>query len=68
MFDAQVQPILLYGSELWGLNVMSAIENVHLFSLKKMLQVPIFTPNVMVYGDSGRYELRIHSVLRSIKY
>ena len=29
MFDAQVQPILLYGSELWGLNVMSAIENVH---------------------------------------
>ena len=28
MFDAQVQPILLYGSELWGLNVMSAIENV----------------------------------------
>ena len=59
MFDAQVQPILLYGSELWGLNVMSAIDNVHLFSLKKMLQVPIFTPNVMVYGDTGRYELRI---------
>ena len=26
MFDAQVQPILLYGSELWGLNVTSAIE------------------------------------------
>ena len=68
MFDAQVQPILLYGSELWGLNVMSAIENVHLFSLKKMLQAPIFTPNVMVYGDSGRHELRIHDVLRSIKY
>ena len=67
MFDAQVQPLLLYGSELWGVNVMSAIENVHLFSLKKMLQVSIFTPNVMVYGDSGRYELRIH-VLRSIKY
>ena len=47
MFDAQVQPILLYGSELWGLNVMSAIENVHLFSLRKMLQVPTFTPNVL---------------------
>ena len=25
MFDAQVQPILLYGSELWGLDVTSAI-------------------------------------------
>ena len=33
-----------------------------------MLQVPIFTPKIMVYGDSGRYELRIHAVLRSIKY
>ena len=68
MFDAQVQPILLCGSELWSLNVTSAIENVHLFSLKNMLQVPIFTPNAMVYGDSGRYELRIDAVLRSIKY
>ena len=44
MSDAQVQPILLYGSELWGLNVTSTIENVHFFSLKKMLQVPISTP------------------------
>ena len=33
-----------------------------------MLQVPIFTPNVIVYGDSGRYELRTHAVLRSITY
>ena len=33
-----------------------------------MLQVPIFTPNVMVYGVSGRHELRIHAVLRFIKY
>ena len=32
-----------------------------------MLQVPIFTPNVMVCGDSGRYELRINVVLLSIK-
>ena len=68
MFDAQVQPILLYGSELWGLSVMSAIENVHLFLLKKMSQNLIFTLNVLGYGDSGRYELRIHAVLRSIKY
>ena len=51
-----------------NLNVTSAIENVHLFSLKKMLQVPILTPNVMVYEDSGMYELRIPAVLRSIKY
>ena len=71
IFDAQIQPILLYGSELWGLDDMSIIEIVHIFSLKKILNVPLFTPNIMVYGDTGRYELillRINSVLRCGKY
>ena len=67
IFDAQIQPILLYGSELWGLDDMSIIESVHIFSLKKILNVPLFTPNIMVYGDTGRYELRINSVLRCVK-
>ena len=52
--DAQTQPILLYGSELWGLDDMSIIESVHIFSLKKILNVPLFTPNIMVYGDTSR--------------
>ena len=55
IFDAQIQPILLYGSEQWGLDDMSIIESVHMFSLKKILTVRLSTPNIMVYGDSGRY-------------
>ena len=32
IFDAQVQPIVLYGEKLWGLESNSTvIENVHLF-------------------------------------
>ena len=57
IFDAQIQPILIYGSELWGLDDMSIIERVHISSLKKILNVSLFTPNIMVYGDIGRYEL-----------
>ena len=38
IFDAQIQPILLYRSELWGLDDMSIIESVHIFSLKKILK------------------------------
>ena len=68
IFDAQKQPILLYGSELWGLDDMSIINSVHIFSLNKILNIPLFTPNIMVYGDTGRYELRINSVLRCVKY
>ena len=37
IFDTQIQPILLYGFELWSLDDMSIIESVHIFSLKKIL-------------------------------
>ena len=35
IFDAKVQPIVLYGAEIWGLESSSSvIDNVHLFDLK----------------------------------
>ena len=38
LFDAQIQPIIQYGAELWGLDSTAAIhcEKVHLFALKKV--------------------------------
>ena len=33
IFDAQIQPILLYGSELWCIDDMSTIESAHIFTL-----------------------------------
>ena len=44
---------------------MSIIETVHIFSLKKILNVPLFTSNIL--ANTGRYELRINSVLRCVK-
>ena len=36
IFDAQVQPIVLYGAEIWGLDSSSSVfDNVHLFGLKR---------------------------------
>ena len=40
IFDAQIQPIVLYGSELCGLDDMSIIESVYIFSLKKIPNEP----------------------------
>ena len=68
VFDAQIQPILLYGSEVWGLNVCKQIETVHLFSLKWFLGVSSRSPNAMVYGDTSRYPLHINANLRAVKY
>ena len=38
IFDVQVQPIVLYGAGIWGLeSCSSVIDNVHLFGLKRYL-------------------------------
>ena len=68
LFDAQIQTILLYGAEMWGMENCNVLENVHLYAMKKCLRVPIFTPNVMIYGDTGRHEIGINAIVRSIKY
>jgi len=68
IFDAKVQSILLYSSEVWGLYNISTLETVHTQSCKRFLGVPSRTPNNMIYGDLQRHPLYINSSLRCIKY
>jgi len=66
--DAQIQPILLYGSEIWGMDDCQVVETVHLSMLKQALNVSPRTANTMVYGETGRYPLYINAVIKSVKY
>ena len=68
LFDAQVTPVLLYSSELWGMKDCTEIERVHLQTLKRFLHLPPQAPNAIVYGETGRYSLSITAKLRAIKY
>jgi hypothetical protein len=70
LFDCCVQPIAQYGSELWALDDVANVhvEKLHLFALKRFLGVDMRTPNDLVYGDTGRYPIVIHSKIRCIKY
>ena len=68
LFDSQIQPILLYGAEMWGVNDCKCIESVHMYMLKWYVNVGARTPNTMLYGDTGRYPIVINAALRSIKY
>ena len=69
IFDTQVQPIVLYGAEIWGLESCSSmIDNVHLFGLKRYLGVDRRTPNDLVYGEVGRFPVQINACVRCIKY
>ena len=69
LFDAQVQPIAQYGSELWGLDKAAIhIEKVNLYALKRFLGVDMKTPNDLVYGETDRFPITLNSAVRCIRY
>lgn len=68
MFDKIVQPIFLYGCEVWGFQKTKLIEKLHLKFCKHILNLSSSTPNYMVYGELGRYPLIINIKVRMISF
>ena len=68
LFDAMIEPILLYGCEVWGYENVKIIEQIHLKFCKRVLKVRSTTPNFMVYGELGRFPLEIRIKLRMISF
>ena len=68
IFDSQVKPMLLYGSEIWGMRNREIIEKVHLYACKKLLGVSPKTPNAFVHCELNCYPLLIDARNRAIKY
>ena len=66
MYDAQILPILMYGSELWGLQQFAVIEKTHMFACKRFLNVSMQTPNKMIYGDWYIYILCLWHLLYDV--
>ena len=61
--------MLTYGSEVWGIMAdYSIIERVHLFTIKRFLNVSTRTPSALVYGETGRYPLMLAHTQGCIKY
>ena len=69
LFDCQIQPVLTYGSEFWGIMADYRItERVHLFADKRFLNVSTRAPSALVYGETGRYPFYVNTYTRCIKY
>ena len=68
LFDKIVQPILLYGCEIWGFTNTAMIERVHLKFCKLLLHLKQSTPDFMIYGELGRYPMEIQIKTRMISY
>lgn len=68
IFDTKISPILLYGSEIWGLEFMNSIEQVHTYACKRFMNVSLKACNLAVMGDCARYPMFILASKRCVKY
>lgn len=68
IFDVKVCPMLLYGSELWGLEPKESVERVQYYLCKRFLNVSFKANNNAVLGECGRFPLYIETAKRAIKY
>ena len=69
VFEAQIEPILMYGSEVLFIGKeISDFEMVHLSFLKNMLGVKQQVTAVTIYGDTGRYPLFLKQQILAWKY
>ena len=68
LFDQTIVPILLYGSEITGFEILQPLEKIHLDFLRVILKMKSNTPLVMVYGEFGRFPLSIQVKVRMVKF
>ena len=68
LFDTLVGSILNYSAEVWGYHESKDIELVHCKFLRKVLCVKKSTNLEGLYGELGRYPLKIQRTLILIKY
>ena len=59
LFDRVVAPIMLYSCEVWGFSNIYPIENLHRKYCKMLLKLRSSTPNVMIYGETGRFPFEV---------
>ena len=63
-----MKAILLYASEVWRMKDIIEVERVHLFALKRFLNVSKHCSNAVIYGETKRYPLSISCKLRVLKF
>ena len=68
LYDKLVAPVLLYGSEVWGLRYAEAIEKFERKFLKAALKVNKFTANCMAFGELGRHRARVAIQMRLVNF
>ncbi len=84
LFDSMIKPILMYGSEVWGLYIPTLLkkdnlidclsndnftfEKIHLKALKHSLGVSKGATNIACILETGRYPILIDIIAQCVKY
>jgi len=66
LFDKCVQPILIYGSEIWALETLELCDRLQLRFLKILLNLRTSTPNCIVLGEVGKFPVSIEAKCRML--
>ena len=59
LFDSMVFPSLLYGSEVTGFEKHDILERICIQYYKVVLKVKKTTPNLMFYGELGKFPISV---------
>ena len=68
VFDIKIKPIVLYGSQVWGIGYYECIEKVQIQFCKAYLGVGKSTPNDLALLECGRSSLCVDYNMSVIKY
>ena len=68
LFSKCIEPILLYGSELWGYENSAILEKFRLKYFKIILKAKLSTPAYMIYGELGKVPLKCDIEKRMVSY
>ena len=68
LFGKTIEPILLYGAEIWGFENIKLIEQFRLKCFKQILKLKQSTPSYMIYGELGKLPLTIYLKMKMIKF
>ena len=68
LFRVTVLPVMLYGSEVWGHNVIRNLDILQMRYLKHVLCVNINTCNDIVYGEFGLKSIEVDIKVKIVSY
>ena len=68
LFLKAVDPILLFGAEIWGFENLASLEIFRIRCLKTILHLKTSTPDYMIYGELGILPLEHDVKIRMINY